>query len=123
MKTRTGDMIKNRFYSSLKKEVINKKSLLKKKRKRSTSKCKSYPIYNNFNENNSKKKMQEESVEIDNSQENVKKDGKKHILIYSNEENSENTNEQNEQNYINISNIYTKKLIVIIDNYKNLLEN
>ena len=31
MKTRTGDMIKNRFYSSLKKEAINKKSLLKKK--------------------------------------------------------------------------------------------
>ena len=69
MKTRTGDMIKNRFYSSLKKEVINKKSLLKKKRKRTTS----YPIYNNFNENNSKKKIQEESSEIGISQENEKK--------------------------------------------------
>ena len=118
MKTRTGDMIKNRFYSSLNKEIINKKSLLKTKRKRSTS----YPIYNNLNENNSKKKMQEESSEIDISQENEKKEGKKNILSYSNEENSENTNDKNEQNYINISNIYIKKLIVIIDNYKNLLD-
>ena len=117
MKTRTGDMIKNRFYSSLKKEVINKKSLLKKKRKRSTS----YPIYNNLNENNSKK-VQEESSEIDISQENEKKEGKKNILSYSNEENSENTNDKNEQNYINISNIYIKKINVIIDNYKNLLD-
>ena len=123
MKTRTGDMIKNRFYSSLKKGFINNKSLLRKKRKRFISKCKPYPIYNNFNENNSKNKTKEESVEINNSQENDKKEGKKDILSYSNEENSQNTNDKIEQNYINISNIYIKKIVVIIDNYKNLLDN
>jgi hypothetical protein len=122
MKTRTGDMIKNRFYSSLKKEGINNKSLLQKKRKRTTSKCKSAQIYNNFNENISKIKSQEESADIENSHENEKKDGKKDIVSYSNYENSENTEDKNEQNYLNISNIYIKKLIVIIDNYKNLLD-
>ena len=60
MKTRTGDMIKNRFYSSLNKEIINKKSLLKKKRKRSAS----YPIYNNLNENNSKKKCKKNLLKL-----------------------------------------------------------
>ena len=69
-----------------------------------------------------KKKIQEESSEIDISLENEKKEGKKNILSYSNEENSENTNDKNEQNYINISNIYIKKINVIIDNYKNLLD-
>jgi high-affinity K+ transport system ATPase subunit B len=123
MKTRTGDMIKNRFYSSLKKESINNKSLLKKKRKRITSKCKSYQIYKNFNENISKIKAQEESVEIEISHKNKKKDGKNDIINDSKEENSENTNDKNEQNFLNISNIYTRKLIVIIDNYKILLEN
>ena len=123
MKTRTGDMIKNRFYSSLKKEINNKKSLLTKKRKRTISKNKSYPIHNDFNGNKSKIKAQEESVEINNSNEKEKKDEKTDIAIYSNEETSENTNDKNEQNYTNISNIYTKKLIVIIDNYKYLLDN
>ena len=42
--------------------------------------------------------------------------GKNNIINYSKEENSENTNDKNEQNYLNISYIYTKKLIVIIDN-------
>ena len=49
--------------------------------------------------------------------------GKNNIINYSKEENSENTNDKNEKNYLNISNIYTKKLIVIIDNYEILLEN
>ena len=124
MKTRSGDMIKNRFYSSLKKGVINNKSLLKKKRrKRATSKSKSYPIYNKLNENNSIIKTHELSVEVDNSIALEKKDEKKDILSYSNEENTENPKDKSEQNCLNISNIYTKKLIVIIDNYKYLLDN
>jgi len=124
MKTRSGDMIKNRFYSSLKKGVINNKSLLKKKRrKRATSKSKSYPIYNKLNENNSIIKTHELSVEVDNSIALEKKDEKKDILSYSNEENTENPKDKSEQNCLNISNIYTKKLIVIIDNYKNLIDN
>ena len=70
-----------------------------------------------------KQEIKEESSEIGISHENEKKDGKKDIVSYSNEENSESTNDKNEQNYINSSNINIKKLIVIIDNYKNLLDN
>ena len=121
MKTRTGDMVKNRFYSSLKKTVINNnKSFLKKKRKRNTSKFKSSPIHNNFNEKIIK--TEEISVLVDNSNEIEKKDEKKDNLSFSNEENSEKTNDKIEQN-LNTSNINIKKLIVIIDNYKNLLDN
>jgi len=115
MKTRTGDMIKNRYYSSLIKRVIKNKNLLKKKRKRS---CKPYPIYNNSNI-----KTQEVSSEIDNSNSLEKKYEKTAIFSYSKEENSENTNDKSESNYINIFNIYKKKIIVIIDNYKYLLDN
>jgi len=50
IKTRTGDMIKNRFYSSLKKEVINNDGFLKIKRKRNISKS--------FNHNNKKIKAE-----------------------------------------------------------------
>jgi hypothetical protein len=50
LKARTGDMVKNRFYSSLKRKLQNNKELLKKKRKLSTSKYKiNHPIYNSFN--------------------------------------------------------------------------
>jgi len=77
MKTRTGDMVKNRFYSSLKKTVINNKSFLKKKRKRNTSKFKSSPIHNNFNEKIIK--TEEISVLVDNSNEIEKKDEKRII--------------------------------------------
>ena len=49
MKTRTGDMVKNRFYSSLKKKILNNKDLLKKKRKRFTSKFKKKSKNNKHN--------------------------------------------------------------------------
>jgi len=64
MITRTGDMIKNRFYSSLKKEVINDKNLLKRKRRLSisNSECKPIPFYNIFNENNSNEIKQVEYI-------------------------------------------------------------
>ena len=38
LKTRTGDMVKNRFYSSLKKSIYKNKYLLKKKRERKSNK-------------------------------------------------------------------------------------
>ena len=107
MKTRAGDMIKNRFYSSLKKGVINNKSLWKK-RKRTTSKFKSYQIYNNLFENNSKIKTQELSDEVDNSLALEKKDEKKDILSYSNKENI---------NYLNLSN--TINIAVFVKYEKN----
>ena len=37
LKTRTGDMVKNRFYSSLKKNLLKNKNFIKKKRERSIS--------------------------------------------------------------------------------------
>ena len=70
IKTRTGDMVKNRFYSSLKNEIDinNNKNLLGIKRKRITTKLKaksnkkikeqkgSTEIYNKINNNNYSKK-------------------------------------------------------------------
>ena len=51
IKTRTGDMIKNRFYSSLQKDIKSNKNFLKKKRKKTTKKYKT----KSSNRNNSKK--------------------------------------------------------------------
>ena len=73
LKARTGDMVKNRFYSSLKRKLQNNKELLKKKRK--------------LSKNNSKIKKKE-FIEIDKLNDiNDKKDGKKGILYISNVEN------------------------------------
>jgi hypothetical protein len=121
MKVRTGDMVKNRFYSSLNRKLLqNNKSLLKKKRKLSTSKYKINPIYNNFNKNNSKIKKKE-SIEINKTNDiNDKKGGKKDILKISNVEYFSIINEEYKKNYINNTNKFTQKLIVVIDNYKNV---
>ena len=82
LKSRTGDMIKNRFYSSLKRKLLNNKSFLNKKRKLSTSKYKINPIYNEFNKNNSL------FIEIDSNNEiNNKKNEKKEVLNISNVDN------------------------------------
>ena len=62
IKTRTGDMIKNRFYSSLQKVIKNNKSFLKKKRKKTTQK---YKDKSDKNKNNSKIKREKKSIEID----------------------------------------------------------
>ena len=62
LKTRTGDMIKNRFYSSLQKVIKNNKSFLKKKRKKTTQK---YKDKSDKNKNNSKIKREKKSIEID----------------------------------------------------------
>ena len=121
MKARTGDMVKNRFYSSLKRKLLNNKSLLNKKRKLSTSKYKIYPVYNNFNKNNSKIKKKK-SIEIDKINDiNDEKGLKKEILNISHVENFSIINKESKMNYINNTNIFTKKLIVVIDNYKNIL--
>ena len=91
---------------------------MKKKRKLST---KIYQNYNNFNKNNYKIK-EKESIEINKTNDiNDKKDGKKGILYISNVENFSIINKKYQTNYINNSNIFTKNLIVIIDNYKNNL--
>ena len=87
LKARTGDKVKNRFYSFLKKKLQNNKSLLNKKRKLSASKCKKYPIYNKFNAIKDKNNFKI-SIEIDNTSEiNDKIDGKKDILHISNIDN------------------------------------
>jgi hypothetical protein len=87
LKARTGDKVKNRFYSFLKKKLQNNKSLLNKKRKLSASKCKKYSIYNKFNAIKDKNNFKI-SIEIDNTSEiNDKIDGKKDILHISNIDN------------------------------------
>ncbi len=52
LKTRTGDMVKNRFYSSLKKTIFKNKSFLKRKREHS------------FFQKNKKKIMEENNLEL-----------------------------------------------------------
>ena len=78
IKTRTGDMVKNRFYSSLKNKINNNNNinLLRIKRKRITSKFRTKPIKNN----NKKIKTKRESIEIDNKITN-KNDSKKYDNI------------------------------------------
>ena len=49
LKTRTGDMVKNRFYSSLKKNIFKNKNLLKIKRERSKNKNKHKSEETNLN--------------------------------------------------------------------------
>ena len=72
MKTRTGDMVKNRFYSSLKKKILNNKDLSLLKRKRYNSKIK---IKSKNNKNNLKINEKIESIEIDGDRkdENIEK--------------------------------------------------
>ena len=55
LKTRTGDMVKNRFYSSLKKTIFKSKTLLKRKRERNSTQTKQAKIeekINNYEMNN-----------------------------------------------------------------------
>ena len=49
LKTRTGDMVKNRFYSSLKKTIFKNKSLLKRKRERCAAPKNKVKIEEEFN--------------------------------------------------------------------------
>ena len=125
IKKRTGDMIKNRFYSSLKKDIKNNKNFLKKKRKKTTPKYKTNSI-NNLN--NSKIKKEKKSIEIQKDKDNSKdnditdeKNEKNKIFGNSNLKTFEMENEMNYINRINKTNIfayYSKNLKIIIDNYK-----
>ena len=122
IKTRTGDMIKNRFYSSLQKDIKSNKNFLKKKRKKSTKKYKT----KNSNRNNSKIIIEKKSFENDigNDKENGTtdaKDEKKDILRNSIEKAFKIINLKNEGNYIKRKNTIqynSSKLKIIIDNYQ-----
>jgi hypothetical protein len=122
IKTRTGDMIKNRFYSSLQKDIKSNKNFLKKKRKKSTKKYKT----KNSNRNNSKIIIEKKSFENDigNDKENGTtdpKDEKKNLLRNSIEKAFKIINLKNEGNYIKRKNTIqynSSKLKIIIDNYQ-----
>ena len=122
IKTRTGDMIKNRFYSSLQKDIKSNKNFLKKKRKKTTKKYKT----KNSNRNNSKKIIEKKSFENDigNDKENRTtdaKDEKKNLLRNSIEKAFKIINLKNEGNYIKRKNTIqynSSKLKIIIDNYQ-----
>jgi hypothetical protein len=122
IKTRTGDMIKNRFYSSLQKDIKSNKNFLKKKRKKTTKKYKT----KSSNRNNSKIIIEKKSFENDigNDKENYTthaKDEKKDILRNSIEKAFKIINLKNEGNYIKRKNTIqynSSKLKIIIDNYQ-----
>ena len=110
MKTRTGDMVKNRFYSSLKKEIINNKGLLSLKRKRFTSKFKIKS--KNYN---SKIKINNISFQIDNDKKDRNK-AKKESFSFEDENNSykedfEIKNHENKVNNFNSTNMMSYELI------------
>ena len=105
MKTRTGDMVKNRFYSSLKKEIINNKGLLSLKRKRFTSKFKTKS--NNYN---SKLKINRISFQNDNDKKDGNKAKKESFSLEDNLNNSykedfEIKNHENKVNNFNSTNM------------------
>jgi hypothetical protein len=100
MKTRTGDMVKNRFYSSLKKEIINKKGLLNLKRKRFTSKFK---IKSNNNSKIKINKMSFEFISDTKDEKNAKKDSFSHGDNLNNSE-KEDFGIKNQEKIVNIIN-------------------
>ena len=120
IKTRTGDMVKNRFYSSLKNKINNNNNinLLRIKRKRSTSKFRTKSIKNN----NKKIRAKRESIEIDNkiTDEN---DPKKYDNIALNNfnnsfgENCEIIEQKIKMNNINSTNMISYDLNNSMNNY------
>jgi len=118
IKTRTGDMIKNRFYSSLKNEINNNKNLLKIKRKRITSKFKAKSIKNKKRKIESQKK----SNEIENKIEE-KNDSKSNSYISLNDlnnsfgENCEIINQKMKMSNINSTNMISYDLSNSMNNY------
>jgi len=107
MKTRTGDMVKNRFYSSLKKKILNNKDLLKKKRKRFTLKFKNK---SKNNKHNSEIKIKKEWFQI-RVDKNKEKNEKKNDFIFKDklnnsiQEDLKIINQKNKVNIINNTNI------------------
>jgi hypothetical protein len=126
IKTRTGDMVKNRFYSSLNKDIKNNKSFLNKKRKKTAPK---YKIKSTNSKNNSKIKSQQKSIEVD--KDNDKKNNitgeknlKKDSLKNSNEQVFKIINLKKEGNYIKRKNVIrynSSEMKIIIENYKKIL--
>ena len=107
MKTRTGDMVKNRFYSSLKKKILNNKDLLKKNRKRFTLKFKNK---SKNNKHNSEIKIKKEWFQI-RVDKNKEKNEKKNDFIFKDklnnsiQEDLKIINQKNKVNIINNTNI------------------
>ena len=81
LKTRTGDMVKNRFYSSLKKSIFKNKSLLKRKRERCAGPKNKVKIEEEFNnsEINNKANSKEQRNKITIGKETVEKKDQKEI--------------------------------------------
>jgi len=120
IKTRTGDMVKNRLYSSLKNKINNNNNinLLRIKRKRITSKFRTNPIKNN----NKKIKAKGEPIGIDNKITD-KNDSKKYNNIALNNfnnsfgENCEIIDHKIKINNINSTNMISYDLNNSMNNY------
>ncbi len=106
LKTRTGDMVKNRFYSSLKKTIFKNKNFLKRKRERTTVQKSKNKIVEKNNTENSYKNIFIENKEYSNGivraikYEKIQKEQKeKHLQKEKKEKYNHNEeNEQKEQN-------------------------
>ena len=113
LKTRTGDMVKNRFYSSLKKNLLKNKNFIKKKRERSISirrKFKKQSKKKIFQSNNKSNLIDLKDSTIDNELEE-KKDDEKNISNFTEnikdsiQENDEIKNQKIKMNNFNSTNV------------------
>ena len=113
LKTRTGDMVKNRFYSSLKKNLLKNKNFIKKKRERSISirrKFKKQSKKKIFKSNNKSNLIDLKDSTIDNELEE-KKDDEKNISNFTEnikdsiQENDEIKNQKIKMNNFNSTNV------------------
>ena len=117
LKTRTGDMVKNRFYSSLKKTILKNKNFLRRKRLSSSPNI----IKNKINE-------EEEEIEINSIKEpnfenfEDKIQAKKEINIsYNNPNSYQKEPEEKNQNHIIIKNDSSEDSIDYSDKFNKIL--
>ena len=101
LKTRTGDMVKNRFYSSLKKTIFKNRNLLKRKRERTSHKNK----IKNEEENNNPVNNTNENINPKNSNINTQSNLKSNKKTENNTSTNENTNTNTNINANTNSNI------------------
>jgi len=129
LKTRTGDMVKNRFYSSLKKTIFKNKNLLKRKRERQAhnknkTKCEEVTsndasIKNNLREQKNSTYTTQESLdkkETNKTKENLEKKELSNILEDIKESIQENDEINNQKNKMS-NNVSTNVVSYDSNNY------
>ena len=114
LKTRTGDMVKNRFYSSLKKNILKNKNFLKKKRKGSISvgrKIKKKSKKKSLESNNKSNLVEQKDSTLDNELDDKKGEEKSNSNFTDNIEDSVEENDEIKSKKIKMTNINSTNII------------